>query len=155
MKLISTNLFSSRCKRTQLGSEYRGDKSTTKSGRKCAFWKHRMTNLDPSIGESAENFCRNPDGDIGGPWCYVDQDVVGDEAADDKGEKGGNWESCGVKWCDDDADATGFRFEFDFTLLGITCIIHYTVMTRCNCSYIAVAQPNYTELRYVFLPNVH
>ena len=73
------------CKRTQLGMEYRGHKSTTKSGRLCSSWKHRMTDFDPSISE-AENFCRNPDGDSGGPWCYVD----------DNGEA---WESCGIDWC--------------------------------------------------------
>ena len=120
MILISTNLFSSRCKRTQLGTEYRGDKSTTQSGRRCAFWKHRMTNLDASIGESAENFCRNPDGDIGGPWCYVDEDdgYEGDDVGDEATGKRGHWESCGVKWCDDNAGSIGFRLEYNRQFLS-------------------------------------
>ena len=78
------------CKRTQLGTEYRGDKSTTQSGRKCAPWYTRMSNLDPTI-TNAKNYCRNPDGDIRGPWCYVD-------ANEDK--QGEAWESCGIEWCD-------------------------------------------------------
>lgn len=28
---------------------------------------------DKSI-KNAENFCRNPTGDVGGPWCYVDEE---------------------------------------------------------------------------------
>ena len=78
-----------KCKRTQLGTEYRGDKSTTKSGRRCSSWKNRMIAFDPSISE-AKNHCRNPDGDIGGPWCYVDDHADNEET----------WESCGIEWCD-------------------------------------------------------
>ena len=84
-----------KCKRTQLGTEYRGNKNVTQSGRPCAFWNTRMSNLDPSIIK-AKNFCRNPDNDIDGPWCFVNQK---------EGERGETWESCGIKWCHNDNDA--------------------------------------------------
>ena len=73
----------------------------TKSGRPCVSWNYRMTSLDPSIAQ-AENFCRNPDGDIGGPWCYVDG---GD--GDDEREA---WESCDVKWCENNGESENYRF---------------------------------------------
>ena len=66
-----------------------------------------MSGFDPTINE-AENFCRNPDGDLSGPWCYVDDD--GDDDGDDNSDgKGGKWESCGIEWCDSNDDADGFR----------------------------------------------
>ena len=91
-----------KCKRTQLGREYQGDKSTTKSGRRCSSWKDRMIAHDPSISE-AKNHCRNPDGDIGGPWCYVDDHADNEET----------WESCGIEWCDNSYNVNAdFRYSF-------------------------------------------
>ena len=60
-----------------------------------------MTGADPSIAE-ADNFCRNPDGDIDGPWCYVEEEEE---------ESKESWESCGIEWCDSDSntDTNGFR----------------------------------------------
>ena len=60
-----------------------------------------MTPLDPSISE-AKNHCRNPDGDIGGPWCYVDDNTEDEET----------WESCGIEWCDSSHHVQNdFRYE--------------------------------------------
>ena len=77
------------CKRSQFGNEYRGKQNWTKSGRQCSSWKYRMTDFDPEMIRS-QNFCRNPDNDPGGPWCFVGDD-----------EEREAWEYCGIGWCKD------------------------------------------------------
>ena len=85
------------CKKSHLGTEYHGNVSYTASGKRCSAWKHRMTEYDASIA-FAKNYCRNPNGDPGGPWCYTD-DV-------------GTWESCGIEWCDSSHHVQNdFRYE--------------------------------------------
>ena len=68
------------CRLTQKGREYRGNISVTMDGFTCQAWSsqtphlHEMT--DPDLFpdhtlEEAQNFCRNPDGQTHGPWCYM------------------------------------------------------------------------------------
>jgi len=51
---------------------YTGTKSITRSGRTCQGWDtnipHR-TKFRPNPENN--NFCRNPDNDPRGPWCYT------------------------------------------------------------------------------------
>ncbi|XP_072473715.1 prothrombin [Notamacropus eugenii] len=60
-----------------IGSNYRGNISITKSGIPCQFWSSRYPHrpdLNSSTHPNAdlrENFCRNPDGSSTGPWCYT------------------------------------------------------------------------------------
>ncbi|XP_044587658.1 uncharacterized protein LOC123267181 [Cotesia glomerata] len=73
---------------TGTGVEYGGKFKTSLSQKECKFWKTRHTieegniatqtkrfpnsNFPENSRERAKNYCRNPDGDNGGPWCYVD-----------------------------------------------------------------------------------
>ncbi|KAG8007719.1 Hepatocyte growth factor-like protein [Nibea albiflora] len=57
------------------GEDYRGKVFTTRSGLTCQQWwskfphDHRWT---PTATNGLElNYCRNPDGDRIGPWCYT------------------------------------------------------------------------------------
>jgi len=59
-------------------SDYRGHESVTKSGKTCQRWDqqtpHRHSNTPqakPKAGLDENNFCRNPDGEVGGAWCYT------------------------------------------------------------------------------------
>ncbi|XP_029663491.1 uncharacterized protein LOC115235691 [Formica exsecta] len=93
----------SKCKLSQLGTEYKGFIMTTAGGyrcqswsaqqpihegiskRKCKFWnrKYKLGNaksikfhnkhFPDGSRIKARNLCRNPDDDTGGPWCYVEE----------------------------------------------------------------------------------
>uniref|UniRef100_A0A8D0EAB2 Plasminogen n=1 Tax=Salvator merianae TaxID=96440 RepID=A0A8D0EAB2_SALMN len=65
------------CK-TGNGKDYRGKIATTVSGKTCQPWRsqvpHRHDAFTPLTHPRAgleSNYCRNPDGDINGPWCYT------------------------------------------------------------------------------------
>nr|XP_010793754.1 PREDICTED: plasminogen-like [Notothenia coriiceps] len=75
-----------------IGTDYRGTKSKSKTGKICQRWEakypHRP-NFTPDEQPRADlesNFCRNPDVDSGGPWCYTTDSNT-------------RWESCDVPSC--------------------------------------------------------
>ena len=54
--------------------DFLGKVSRTRSGNKCQAWaKNRPhePNYRPKNARSQKNYCRNPDGDVDGPWCYT------------------------------------------------------------------------------------
>ncbi|XP_043938462.1 prothrombin [Protopterus annectens] len=63
------------CAVTQIGTNYIGNISTTRSGRECQYWNSNFPHksefnviLHPEL---QKNFCRNPDRSPKGPWCYT------------------------------------------------------------------------------------
>ncbi|XP_033373407.1 hepatocyte growth factor-like protein isoform X7 [Parus major] len=74
------------------GSSYRGTRATTEKGLRCQHWQattpHDHRFLPSPRNGLEENYCRNPDRDKRGPWCYtVDPNV--------------RHQSCGIKKCED------------------------------------------------------
>uniref|UniRef100_A0A3Q4MF52 Hepatocyte growth factor a n=1 Tax=Neolamprologus brichardi TaxID=32507 RepID=A0A3Q4MF52_NEOBR len=57
------------------GETYRGTLSITRSGIPCADWSHHINSGDSHSTVShvglEKNYCRNPDRDRHGPWCYT------------------------------------------------------------------------------------
>ena len=62
-----------------LGEAYKGNISQPAPGYVCLPWtdnynspnRFNIGDVNGSV-EDAMNYCRNPDGDGGGPWCYHD-----------------------------------------------------------------------------------
>ncbi|XP_048736074.2 macrophage mannose receptor 1-like isoform X1 [Ostrea edulis] len=80
------------CYRNTLGRWYIGKVNITISGRVCQPWgtqtphRHRFGWL-----YTEKNYCRNPDDESVGPWCYTMDTYK-------------RWESCGLKKCTDEFD---------------------------------------------------
>ncbi|XP_026068758.1 hepatocyte growth factor-like protein isoform X1 [Carassius auratus] len=98
------------------GEDYRGKVSTTKSGRTCQQWWSKFPHdhgRTPSAANGLElNYCRNPDSDPNGPWCYTtDPDR--------------RYESCDIPQCKDEVCITcngeDYRGQMDHTVSGKEC----------------------------------
>ncbi|XP_017723557.1 PREDICTED: hepatocyte growth factor-like protein isoform X8 [Rhinopithecus bieti] len=98
------------------GVGYRGTVATTVGGLPCQAWSHKFPNdhrYTPTLRNGLEeNFCRNPDGDPGGPWCYTTDPAV-------------RFQSCGIKSCREAAcvwcNGEDYRGAVDRTESGREC----------------------------------
>uniref|UniRef100_A0A3Q0QXI1 Plasminogen n=1 Tax=Amphilophus citrinellus TaxID=61819 RepID=A0A3Q0QXI1_AMPCI len=100
-----------------IGKDYRGTKSKTKTGTLCQRWTssypHRP-NITPQthpLADLESNFCRNPDGDSGGPWCYTTDSNT-------------RWEHCNVPSCSQECmvcNGVNYRGKISTTENGYTC----------------------------------
>ncbi|XP_077934233.1 hepatocyte growth factor-like protein isoform X6 [Halichoerus grypus] len=98
------------------GVKYRGTVAITTGGLPCQHWSHRFPNdhkYTPTLRNGLEeNFCRNPDRDPGGPWCYTTDPAV-------------RFQSCGIKSCREAAcvwcNGEDYRGAVDRTESGREC----------------------------------
>ena len=98
MAIFCECLLCAECRQSERGREYMGTLSQTVNGRTCQAWAsdtphepnsaaQNDANYPDGSREAAENYCRNPDSDPVGPWCYTtDPDM--------------RWEACNVRPCD-------------------------------------------------------
>lgn len=95
------------------GETYRGTLSITRSGIPCADWSHHINSGDSHSTEShvglERNYCRNPDRDKHGPWCYTNPN---NRLA---------WDYCKLKHCE---SATVSPQPNTPTDTKISCFVH-------------------------------
>ncbi|VDI42859.1 Hypothetical predicted protein [Mytilus galloprovincialis] len=77
------------CRMNQQGKNYNGKINKTRFGQKCQAWKSLVPNKHPFAVKLAddEDYCRNPDTELYGPWCYTT-------------DPGTRWEYCDVPYCE-------------------------------------------------------
>uniref|UniRef100_A0A8C6P392 Hepatocyte growth factor n=1 Tax=Nothobranchius furzeri TaxID=105023 RepID=A0A8C6P392_NOTFU len=70
------------------GENYQGEKSRTRSNLPCASWRDHSNSGDRGMLTAGleGNFCRNPDKDKHGPWCFTNHSAI-------------HWDYCNVKPC--------------------------------------------------------
>uniref|UniRef100_A0A8C7XYQ0 Macrophage stimulating 1 n=1 Tax=Oryzias sinensis TaxID=183150 RepID=A0A8C7XYQ0_9TELE len=98
------------------GEDYRGKVFTTKSGLTCQQWWSKFPHdhwWTPTASNGLElNYCRNPDGDNIGPWCYTTDPER-------------RYESCNIPQCKDEVCITcngeDYRGQVDHTATGKEC----------------------------------
>ncbi|XP_073475668.1 hepatocyte growth factor isoform X3 [Aquarana catesbeiana] len=81
------------------GITYRGTISRTRSRLQCTMWEKNMGDVrrhtfkEPDISMLEKNYCRNPDNDAHGPWCYTDNPLI-------------PWDYCHISRCEGDTTPT-------------------------------------------------
>uniref|UniRef100_W5MF31 Prothrombin n=1 Tax=Lepisosteus oculatus TaxID=7918 RepID=W5MF31_LEPOC len=71
-----------KCVMGRSGDKYRGNLSVTVSGRECQYWssnfphKKEFTLSMYPDKDLVQNYCRNPNNDTRGPWCYTRDPLV-------------------------------------------------------------------------------
>ncbi|XP_020374241.2 prothrombin [Rhincodon typus] len=76
------------------GVDYRGTQNVTRRGKQCQFWnsqyphKHNFTREEMILANLEGNYCRNPDGDEDGAWCFTTDPAV-------------EIDYCNLDYCDD------------------------------------------------------
>lgn len=132
-----------------IGTDYRGTKARTKTGITCQQWDsttpHRP-NYTPQNNPRADlvsNFCRNPDEDKGGPWCYTN-------------DRNKRWEHCNVPSCTEECiqcSGENYRGKTSTTENGFTCQ-RWDSQKPHNHGYIPTALPEkYLEENYCRNPD--
>ncbi|XP_078076531.1 prothrombin [Mustelus asterias] len=94
------------------GGGYRGTLNVTRTGKHCLAWhsqyhKHNITREKMILENLEENYCRNPDDDEDGVWCYINDP-----------EK--NMDYCELNYCDDLADVFEILDEDEIAMAGRT-----------------------------------
>nr|XP_033815652.1 hepatocyte growth factor isoform X2 [Geotrypetes seraphini] len=73
------------------GNNYQGNLATTRLKLTCTMWNENMEELKRGPDERMlnKNYCRNPDNDVHGPWCYTDNPTI-------------PWDYCAISRCEAD-----------------------------------------------------
>ena len=83
-------LVAGECRKDAMGKMYRGKVNVTKSGIPCQEWgsqsPHKHSRTPKRYKGLFKNYCRNPDGESEGPWCYTMDKKI-------------RFESCNIPFC--------------------------------------------------------
>ncbi|VDI09527.1 Hypothetical predicted protein [Mytilus galloprovincialis] len=82
--VLAVHVTANECLQNKEGLDYKGTVSTTRTGINCRSWEGIAVNNE--VQKHQHKYCRNPDADPKGPWCFTsDPDVF--------------WEHCSIPLC--------------------------------------------------------
>ncbi|CAG2227503.1 C-type lectin lectoxin-Lio3-like [Mytilus galloprovincialis] len=124
LSVLTVNVAAKECLTTIEGLDYTGTVNTTRSGFSCEEWARvglNMTENTKQLLGDSHNYCRNPDNDRYGPWCYTY----------DHGPDSEEWGYCGIPFCDEGANFPGWQnWKHGWQRYEDSCyIIQYTLQT--------------------------
>ncbi|KAG9280633.1 hepatocyte growth factor-like isoform X1 [Astyanax mexicanus] len=100
------------------GVNYKGRRSVTRSGVSCQAWnvsvphEHNYKPAKHKKFDLRENFCRNPDKDVSGPWCFTNSSET-------------RYQECGLPQCSEvqcmQCNGEAYRGPMDHTESGKEC----------------------------------
>ncbi|ETE65922.1 Hepatocyte growth factor, partial [Ophiophagus hannah] len=95
------------------GATYKGNISVTKSGIECQAWNSTIPHEHSYRGKDLQrNYCRNPRGEEGGPWCFTSDPETRHEV-------------CKIPLCSEvecmTCNGEGYRGPMDHTETGKEC----------------------------------
>ena len=78
---------------------YDGFQHRTVNGNQCQSWSKSKPHVPKRVPLfESKNYCRNPDFDINGPWCYTTNPNI-------------RWEYCSVEICEDPSQLIFVTFD--------------------------------------------
>ena len=113
------------CRSTTLGKEYTGTLAVTREGKTCQAWSsqypHSHTRNNPASFpdadlDEASNYCRNPDNESKGPWCYTT-------------DSSARWEFCDVPFCEPTLGKIFYNLQTDEKLLLVKVLQSLQILT--------------------------
>ncbi|XP_077982877.1 uncharacterized protein LOC144437740 isoform X2 [Glandiceps talaboti] len=121
----------SECYENANAVDYRGSVSETRNGIPCQKWtdqypfKHDfIVEHYPNSGLGDHSFCRNPNSDSDGAWCFSSDDDRGYMGYCNIGEPADNCQ--GIPWC-------GIKYNFKFPISGIYDESVIKVQNKLKC----------------------
>ncbi|XP_039209378.1 hepatocyte growth factor isoform X6 [Crotalus tigris] len=103
------------------GTNYMGNLAQTRFGLTCSMWDKNIQDLrrhlpiykDLDIGKVKKNYCRNPDDDAHGPWCYTSNPQI-------------PWDYCRISRCD--SDPVSMMSSLDIPIIPCASTKHLRVV---------------------------
>ena len=88
VSVVGSTFAGQNCRFTKSAETYLGTIATTTDDKPCVSWVETWPEAF-SHGESPEEagiYCRNPDSDVNGPWCFTDAETY-------------DWGYCDIPYC--------------------------------------------------------
>ena len=147
----SISILDNSCRRDMQGQNYDGTMNQSYSGKECLRWDSQAVLaslrgqhlLFPSGDHTAaSNYCRNPDGNTFGPWCFVDGTDSGMHVAK---------ELCDITFCGTYINIHMIRVN---VASGLIKSLEISLGSECRILHAILRKPSSWRIHSVVLPPI-